>query len=362
MEFSPQQAKADEKVSEWYSKRNQQVFYLGGYAGTGKSTIARHLADRLGGRTVYAAYTGKAAVVMRKSGCDGASTIHSTIYKAKRDEKTGKYKFIFDKGGACADANLIVIDECSMVGQDIGKDLLRYGKPILVLGDPAQLPPVKSGGFFTDRDPDVMLTEIHRQAEGNPIIQLASQVRQGKRLRPGRYGNSEVLEAGTNLQDRILKFDQVLVGKNRTRELYNERLRVLLDRKGLLPVPGDRLVCLKNDHSLGIFNGGIYRVESASVYGRDVHIVVQSEDFPDADYVEAVVRREFFEGGYEKIFWKELAGYQQFTYGYALTVHKSQGSQWDKVCLFNEAQAFESDWQRWLYTGITRAAEQIVIA
>ena len=70
-----------------------------------------------------------------------------------------------------------MIDECSMVDEELGRDLLSFGKPILVLGDPAQLPPVKGGGFFTETAPDVMLTEIHRQAEGSAIIRASRAAR-----------------------------------------------------------------------------------------------------------------------------------------------------------------------------------------
>lgn len=363
MDFSPQQKKASELISNWLSKRNEQVFYLAGYAGTGKTTIAKKLSQQADGKTVFAAYTGKAAVVMRKSGCIDANTIHSTIYKSVRDEMTGKYTFHFDHAGVCSDAGIIVIDECSMVGEDIGADLLRYDKPVLVLGDPAQLPPVKSGGFFTNREPDMMLTEIHRQAEGNPIIQLATMVRNGHRPAINTYGQSAVIDSTSITTDMVSEADQVLVGRNNTRELYNGRLREILNLPKPLPVAGDRLVCLKNDHNLGIFNGGIYTVHKVdNTQGGDtIELLIKSEDFPESDFVDVEVRKEFFVGGWKDIPWQELMGLQQFTYGYALTVHKSQGSQWGNVVLFDQSGMFGSAWRRHLYTGITRASEKITV-
>jgi len=362
MELSPQQKEASEKISAWLKAGQEQVFYLAGYAGTGKTTIAQILAKQAKGKTVYAAYTGKAAVVMRKSGCYNANTIHSTIYEAKRNERTGKYVFRFNENGACADAGIIVIDECSMVGEKIGADLLRYGRPVLVLGDPAQLPPIKSGGFFTEREPNMMLTEIHRQAEGNPIIHLATMVRNGQRPPINTYGQSAVIDSASITSQTIMSADQILVGRNKTRELYNNRIRELLEKPKGLPVPGDRLVCLKNDHALGIFNGGIYTVDSIASTGdpETIGLVVRSEDFPEADFVEAEVRKEFFLGGEKDIPWQDLMGLQQFTYGYALTVHKSQGSQWGNVVLFDQSSNFK-EWERHLYTGITRASDQITI-
>lgn len=363
MDFSPQQTKAISMIMDWKKSFNYPFFYLAGYAGTGKTTIARHIAEKFGGKAVYMAYTGKAAVVMRKSGCFGAATIHSTIYKSKQDPVTGKFKQKFDHHGACSTANVIIIDEASMVDEYIAKDILRYGKPIIVLGDPAQLPPVRGAGFFTADEPNMMLTEIHRQAEDNPIIKLATSVRMGESLLHGSYGASSVIDKAEFAPENILKANQVLIGKNRTRQLYNNRMRELLGREGLLPVAGDRVVCLKNDHGMGLFNGGIHTVVKVGKGPDDKHIeiVVKSEDFPEHDFVEAIVRKEFFQGGYANIDWKELRGTQQFTYGYALTVHKSQGSQWDNVILFDESGAFGKDAKKHLYTGITRAAKTIQI-
>lgn len=172
--WSPQQAVALDAVSRWYNGGlgRKQVFRVFGYAGTGKTTLARHFADGLKGVVLYMAYTGKAAMVMRKNGCRGALTIHATIYSVDFDPATGVKNFVLKDVDELADCALFVIDECSMVDEEIAKDILSFGVPVLVLGDPAQLPPVKGGGYFTDRDPDVMLTEIHRQAAENPIVRM----------------------------------------------------------------------------------------------------------------------------------------------------------------------------------------------
>ena len=155
------------------------MFRLFGYAGVGKTTLARHVAEHAAGEALFAAFTGKAALVLRSKGCDGASTIHSLIYTRRRGQERRRRRFTLNKDGLASKASLIVIDECSMVDEELGRDLLSFGKPILVLGDPAQLPPVKGGGFFTESEPDVMLTEIHRQAADNPIIRLSQIIRTG---------------------------------------------------------------------------------------------------------------------------------------------------------------------------------------
>src|SRR5690606_29513970 len=136
------------------------------------------------------------ALVLRKKGCPDASTIHSAIYKPIEDAETGYTEFVLNKDSAVSTASLVVVDEVSMVGEDIGRDLLSYGTKVLVLGDPFQLPPISGEGFFTGLAPDIMLTEIHRQAEDNPIIRMSMDIREGRGLAPGRYGDSQVLRRG----------------------------------------------------------------------------------------------------------------------------------------------------------------------
>jgi exodeoxyribonuclease-5 len=254
-----------------------------------------------------------------------------------------------------------------MVDADLGRDLMSFNTPILVLGDPAQLPPVKGGGFFTDHAPDQMLTEIHRQAVDNPIVRLANDVREGRDLEFGHYGTSRVMPRADLDADIIMKADQVLVGKNQTRHLYNKRMRELAGRQSDMPEPGDRLVCLKNNRTNGLFNGGLFEVAKlrkpvpGAIQDNTIRFDILSSDFTGQAAITVKVRKEFFAGGHEQIDWKDLRGTDQFNYGYALTVHKAQGSQWGNVVLFDESHAFRSDWRRWLYTGITRAAETITI-
>ncbi len=193
MDWSAQQEKALREVADWIAEPGApQVFRLFGYAGTGKTTLARHIAGDVEGEVQFAAFTGKAALVLRSKGCGEARTIHSMIYRPK-DLDSDEPSFVLNEDSPASKASLIVIDECSMVDEDLGRDLLSFGKKVLVLGDPAQLPPVKGGGFFTEQQPDVMLTEVHRQAAGNPIIKLSMQVRAGERLALGEHGVLRVI-------------------------------------------------------------------------------------------------------------------------------------------------------------------------
>src|SRR3989440_7161280 len=254
--FTPHQDAALRATSAWLkdARGRASIFRLFGYAGTGKTTLAKHLAEGVDGKVLFAAFTGKAACVMRSKGCHGAATIHSLIYKARESgEETPSFE-LWDDAPA-SKASLIVIDECSMVDAELARDLMSFGVPVLVLGDPAQLPPIAGGGFFTDAEPDAMLTEVHRQAQDDPIVRLSMQVRAGERLEPGEYGQSEVISRKELDPERVMQTDQVLVGRNNTRRAYNMRIRQKQQIEELLPVAGDKLVCLRNNRKEGLVTG-----------------------------------------------------------------------------------------------------------
>lgn len=368
MTWSPQQETALKSVRAWLADRaGPQVFRLFGFAGTGKTTLARELAAGVARGVCYATFTGKAALVLRSKGCDDASTIHSLIYRVQEDEITGAPTFVRNAESMAGQVGLIIIDEASMVDELIGHDLLSFGTRVLVLGDPFQLPPVRGTGFFTDCDPDVMLTEVHRQARDNPIIRLSMDVREGLGLTHGTYGDSAVITRHQLTTEMVTGADQVLVGLNRTRRAYNNRLRDLLGFSGALPSPGERLVCLKNNRDKGLLNGGIWTVleelatnDNASIPSVEIRVKSLDEGGPPAP-VDVDVPIDFFRGLEQRLHWRDRKKYDEFDYGYALTVHKAQGSQWSNVVLFDESSTFREDAARWLYTGITRAAEKVTV-
>jgi exodeoxyribonuclease-5 len=361
MEWSPQQDRALVEVARWLGAGAPPVFRLFGFAGTGKTTLARHIADAVDGEVLFGAYTGKAALVLRAKGCRNAATIHSLIYRA-RDTDGDNPSFVLNRESAVAKARLVVIDECSMVDEDLGRDLLSFGTPVLVLGDPAQLPPVKGGGgFFTEAEPDVMLTEVHRQAADNPIIRMSMAVRSGESLRHGEYGESRIIRRDEIRAGAVLRADQVLVGTNRTRHATNARIRNLRELGEPLPMVGEKLVCLKNDKTKGLLNGSTWTVQALRGTRKDfVRMTVAPEDESAKKNVKIEVLRQFFEPAGE-IPPALRRNSDEFDFGYALTVHKAQGSQWDDVVLFDESYAFRENRGRWLYTGLTRAAERITV-
>ena len=365
--WTDKQKDALKYVDKWFTeyttsrKPTKQIFRVWGYAGTGKSTLARHFASNIEGEVAFGSFTGKAALVMRKNGCDNARTIHSMIYIAEQDQKTGEITWRINRQSFLNDVSLIIIDECSMVDEDLAKDLMSFGKPILVLGDPGQLPPVSGTGYFTEAEPDVMLTEIHRQAKDNPIIHLATLVRNEQMPKFGTYGESRVTNKMTTAD--LIDADQVLVGRNATRESFNTKIRKLKGFDPDTPVVGDKLVCLQNDKELGIFNGGMFDVEqilqTGSAKSQFLTMRLQSQDDERLPFLTRVHKSFFFED-VPTPHWKVLKGSQQYNYGYCLTTHKAQGSQWSSAFVMgSEAYCFREDKWKWLYTAVTRPSEKL---
>ena len=266
------------RIVNWFRHEtgHQQVARLFGYAGCGKSTILRFHLEELGLSTsassrhcvpdvVTATFTGKAALVLRRKGTP-ARTIHSLIYsviQATEEEVEAAAKKIaggkelargltgFDRppprprSRPCArrcrdeasplrakpaerrgaDAKLIVLDEVSMVGEDMARDLMSFKKPILVLGDPGQLPPIKGEGAFTRDAPDVMLTEIHRQAEESAIIRLATMARQGEPSASASMTPVAKMRKMDVTPEQALRGGQVICGLNATRLQLNNAMR-----------------------------------------------------------------------------------------------------------------------------------------
>ena len=395
MNWTAQQQTALTRVSEWIRKPGKPFFYLAGYAGTGKTTLAKHLSQDVVGQVLFAAYTGKAAHVLRSKGCEGASTIHSLIYLPKGEcrarldeledrlvlhesgtrrldhselqmlreainlerERIAKPAFSLNEASDLKGASLLVLDESSMIDGRVGSDLLSFGVPILVLGDPAQLPPVRGEGFFTSHEPDFLLTDVQRQARDNPIIELATRVRSGKSLDAGQYGTSLVLD-GRPAPEDVLAASQVLVGRNETRHRYNMRMRELLGRKELVE-PGDKIVCLRNNHDIGILNGSIWWVEE--VVGSEDSDVMLLTIFNEEGRIDVPAHRDSFMPGPTAGSWFDRQGAEEFCHAGALTVHKSQGSQWDDVMVIDESAVFRSSARNHLYTAITRASERVTV-
>lgn len=411
-ELSPQQQNAADLTKQWFKDKDKHfenpIFRLFGYAGTGKTTITNNIIEQLGislgEEAKFAAYTGKAAMVMRKNHLP-ASTIHSTIYhvveadekeveklreqlnepflnefersrlRAELNEASRPHFQLRDKSDASLkNTKLLVLDECSMVNAEMLLDLLTFEIPMLVLGDPGQLPPIEGRSPLTDVRPDVMLTEIHRQAEGNPVIWLSTQARKGYDLRLGDYGTSRVIQKRSLSKDAMQEFDQILVGKNTTRRQINMRMRDIKGFHNRYPVVGEKLICLRNNQEYGLFNGMICHVVSMGTDHDKISIEFYVKRETDSDNdppIRVQALRAHFdayenENAMDKVKLSDRLAVNEFDYGYAITVHKAQGSQWDNVCLIDDGMfagwGKQGDRERWLYTAITRAADRVTVA
>ncbi len=207
-----------------------------------------------------------------------------------------------------------------------------------------------------------MLTEIHRQATGNPVIDLATKVRKGETLKAGYYGDSLVID-GRPDRHLVTGADQILVGKNLTRRQVNLQMRTLLGRGwDDLPVAGDKVVCLRNDRDEGLLNGTLWEVTNAELVDG-VELMSLSVEDDEGNGTTVSAHTHYFKGIEDQLAYYAIRDAQCFDYGYALTAHKAQGSQWPNVFIFDESRVFRQRdaSKRWLYTAITRASEKVVI-
>jgi len=398
--WNAEQDKSFAAVFNWLKQKSiKPVFRLFGYSGTGKTSLAREISWNVEtgangiprGTVLFAAYSGKAAARLRETGCASACTVHSLIYKPQIDPLTGKpIGFILNQDSPLRFAKLLILDEVSMIDDEMGLDLLSFGVPILLLGDPGQLKPIRGLGFFTRSQdaPDVMLTTVERQAKDDPIIYLATRARLGLRLKPGTYGDSRVLAASSNITDAMIEAsDQILVGTNRSRISYNTRVRRLNGNYELdtqFPVKGDRLMCIKNNKDNGLLNGTVWTCNQPEIKAimrlkdyrnpklglvatniEGLHIKLRSEDMYHSNgspiIVNTVCSTHHFDENLPEPPWREIAGTDAFTFGYASTIHKAQGSEWGSGILIDESSIFTDQINEHRYTGITRIAKNLII-
>lgn len=454
--FAPStgQLEAIDRAADWYElnqavKPGDDLFSLGqsspifrlfGYAGTGKTTIVRHIISRLGldsseSLVLYGAYTGKAAYVLRRKGIPDAGTIHSMIYtpversrehlielrrqvnkimeeidialaggvpetslavaNARRGialieseietekKRLRRPKFELNIDSEVRAADLVVLDEVSMVDERMAHDLMSFGTPLLVLGDPAQLPPVGGAGYFIDATPDALLTEVHRSALESPVTRIATAVRtapEGDTLL-GVHG----VDTGNGRYDRwdlswLLAHSVVLCWRNATRWNLIRQMRSALGFPEGIPVMGDKIVVLQNNREASVFNGQVLDVLGAfGPSSDDVYEIAVTDDSDNLRMLD--VCAEGFTGHAGEEDAKDRARRSRgelvaATFAQALTVHKSQGSEWPSVMVVDESAslwgmkmkttagdgaAAHLEAQRWLYTAVTRASSQITI-
>lgn len=375
----------------WWNNETSQLFQFDGFGGTGKSVVLSEILRRINvtqGECAPCAYTGAAAIVMRRKGIPTAKTIHSWIYEAveerKRDENGNiiideyynvpitRTKFVLRN---LEHIKLMVIDEASMVPLEIRRDIEKYKNiRVIATGDLHQLPPVSgSGGYLTTGD-CYHLTKIMRQAENSPIVYLSMRAYNELPIHKGYYGNNVWVINEEELTDDILKrAPMILCSYNGTRDRANDYLRNLhMGRPAsadIVPLRGDRLVCRKNNwgeeiNGINLVNGLIGtvvsdpRIDKKTKNTFNIDFLADGCGYPfenldcDSTYfnADAATRRRIKENPY-------FEG-NKFEYAYAITVHLSQGSQFPWGVVFEENM--RTDNNRLFYTAITRFSNSLI--
>ncbi len=414
--MSTDQDEAVNLARDWFNgPKSHRPFILNGAAGTGKTHVARRIADTLApGRTLFLAPTGKATQVLAQKGCDPVATIHSTIYHVGLEREQaieaatekiadlegqldpavndgdipmGAARRAIEKelaetrrwldhltqptwvlreeirkegGPEAPNPHLLIVDECSMVGAELADDLATFGIPTLCLGDPYQLPPVKADIGYPQAA-DITLETIHRYGDSAPLLDLATAARHGRRLptwvpQQSTAGMWRAGMGGKTWRD-LTGFDTIIVGRNATRWAAIKALRVVHGREPGRPVAGDVVMVLRNEPSQDLVNGQtatVRKVERGPL-GRSWSLTT--------DMGEWVCHPGGFLGQQEqKVAEAQRTGpLLPVTFANAITAHKAQGSEWDSVCVIDESVAFRADGRKWLYTAVTRAKERCLV-
>lgn len=356
---------------------------IAGYAGTGKSTLVQFIISALNipeERVVYIAYTGKAAQVLRTKGCPNAMTAHRLLYQSF-PKKDGTFTHIPIR--PLYPYKIIVVDEVSMLPKHMWELLLSHKIHVLALGDPGQLPPVAAEPHGVLDHPHIFLDEIMRQAQESEIIRLTMDIRAQKPLQLMRGNEVRIVDRDEMLNTGFLAWaDQILVGKNDTRFAINSFMReVLMNTDDPHPLVGDRIICLKNNWECINETGdalvnGLSGTITNLTYTKDnpfMEVTPIADFTPDYDNAKSFLALEMdykifmeHEPTINKDNFKRIPKYyqpNQFDYAYAITCHKSQGSEYDKVIVLEEYLKGDSkeEHARWLYTAATRAAKKLII-
>ena len=370
-------------------KNHERYTCISGYAGTGKSTLVKFIISALDvdeDDVCYAAYTGKAAQVLLKKGNKNVSTLHKLLYKSYPRPDGSFFRLPVDE----VPYKIVIVDEVSMAPRNLMKLLFTHKNVhVICLGDPFQLPPVdKDEDNHLLDNPHIFLDEVMRQAQESEIIRVTMDIRNHKPLSL-MDGNEVKILTKADLSTGMMQWaDQMLVGTNQMRVALNNQMRELLGR-GNAPEDGDKVICLRNYWSIlaenedPLVNGTIgYLQDSFESFnqlpwkmgGQRIY-TIQGNFLSDggALYKDLDMDKKLILTGEKSLDWKttwklnsnprtSMLVPLEFTYGYAITGHKAQGSEWDKVLVVEEKFPFEKEEHaRWLYTCATRASEKLVL-
>ena len=406
--LNKKQSKGLKDAKKWFNSddKYKKPFIISGYAGTGKSLMASMIARELnfdpnGNEVRFVAYTGMAAGVLTKKGVN-ACTIHRLIYNPKVElsenkngKKTENIDFILKDSNSLEGIKLIIVDEISMVSETIFNDLLSFCIPIIVIGDDFQLQPPssdKSMGYLLEK-PDVLLDEPMRNDEDSGILYVANAIRTGESLDYGSYGEVEIIPREDLTDEICYEVDQILTAKNVTVNNINTFYRYnILNKRTRFPENKEKLICLKNNWSLEIYENGIYQNLVNGLIGQvdNINNLNSKSRYDRIDFKPLFLDKASFNGitmdelyfsdnikndnelynNYEK--YKSILynrknilknmgiKINKFTYGYCITVYKAQGSEFNKVLYIDEMMNRKTYYNH-LYTAITRAKEKLYL-
>lgn len=349
----------------------ERVLVLTGLPGTGKTMVVRtfvNLFERLGMNYTLMAPTGIAAKRLSAVTGKPAGTIHRLLRYNGAEWEYGTWKLY--------PTNAVIVDECSMVDQELFYRLLSALSPdtILVLvGDSAQLPSVGPGSVIRELMncpalPRVKLTKIFRQSAKGAIVQNSHLINQGElpilespktatEFKFVRCSDEERIvrfivdmsarlkETDANFQVLSPKYDGIC-GVNNLNDLLRERLNPLTTqaewKKGSLHFrEGDRVMVVKNDYNLGVHNGDV---------GKFLRL---TED-------TLIVRVYGADGAEEGIVeFTEAEAEEKLRLAYAVTVHKSQGNEFDTILMPIVKAQGRMLQRNLLYTAVTRARKRV---
>lgn len=388
MELTTKQLQGLEIAIQRY-KASEKYTCISGYAGSGKSTLVKFLVAALGipeENIVYACFTGKACNVLQQKGCKNVSTLHRLLYEF-RPRSDGTF---FRLPKTELEYELVIVDEVSMASKELIQQLFKHRVYVVCLGDPFQLPPInpEDDNHLLD-SPHVFLDEIHRQAQESEIIRVSMDIRAGRPLKLLDGNDVKIVDKEDLVNGMYTWADQILCAKNETRIGINNQMREMLGREGE-PQEGDKVICLRNYWDVldsdgnPLINGTIgflqnnYTTTLSYPYfinGGGKFDVIHSNIVTETNstFNDLLLDKKLILEGKksldQKTEWRlrksENLSWmvpKEFTYGYAVTVHKFQGSSAGNILVLEENFPFsKEEHQKWLYTACTRAEKKLVI-
>lgn len=368
---------------KWFKNPYKPYISYTGAAGTGKTTVIKEFLDVMGLKPeeyMCAAYVGKAVQVLQRHGLP-ASTIHSLIYDMIEIPKidaegnieltsTGRPKtelLIRLKPSLPSNIKLLIIDEATMVNDVISHDILSFNIPVIFLGDSNQLPPV-FGQSSIMNSPDFRLTHIMRQAEESPIVRISQNILNNIPLKYGNYGTSKVIDR-LKLSDDILKHDMIITTKNKMRDGINDFIRNdVFHIDSPLPVYGEKIICRRNNWKRNV--GDIYLTNGLVGFVTDIHrekctknhlMLDFRPEFMDDKFLNIKVDSKYIQLPHNERKDYGRSSAEIFEYGYSITTHMSQGSEYNNVLFMYSGFGDHEFRKKLMYTGVTRAVDQITI-